>query len=76
MKMYFLRIMFREQMSLSRSLGTYQLEGADLLIPDCRERGGRGWEGVGEEVRGAGEAVKGKKGSCRNLSGVGFPGCG
>lgn len=56
-KTYFLGIMFREQMSLCRLLGTYQLGGADLLVPDSRERGG----GAGEEVRwGAWEAGKGK----------------
>lgn len=38
-KMYFLGIMFREQMSLSRFLGTYRLEGADLLVPDSRGGG-------------------------------------
>lgn len=44
-KMYFLGIMFREQMSLCRLLGTYQLGGAYLFVPDSRE--GRG---AGEEV--------------------------
>ena len=44
-------------MSLSRLLGTYQLGGDDLFIPDSRERG----EGDrrGSEV-GAWEAVKGE----------------
>lgn len=74
--MYFLGIMFREQMSLSRPLGTCQLGGAAPLIPDSRQRGGRvsegGRRGSGAE---AAEAARGD-GSCRNLSGVGFPGCG
>lgn len=73
--MCFLRITLREQMSLSRSLGTYQWEGADPLIPDFREWVGRGSKGVGEEVRrgrGGGEG----RSSRRNLSGVGSPGCG
>lgn len=70
-KMYFLGIMFREQMSLSRLLGTYQLGGADLLIPDSGERGG------GQERKSSeGLAGSGRKGSCRHLPGVGFAGCG
>lgn len=70
-KMYFLGIMFREQMSLCRLLGTYQLGGAYLLVPDSRERGG------GQERKwGGGLGGREGKGSCRNLSGVGFSGCG
>lgn len=40
--MYCLRIMLREQMSLSRSLGIYWLGGTDL-IPDCRKKGREGF---------------------------------
>lgn len=70
--------MSQEQMSLSRSLGTHPSGGADL-IPDSRERCGRGSEQGrrGREV-GAVEAVKGKCAccSCRSLTRADSPGCG
>lgn len=72
-KMYFLRIRFREQMNLSRSLGADSLGGADLLIPDSPERAG-GWERV---RRGSGWWLGAQKGKVlQRLVWGGSPGCG